>query len=136
MLGRFTSISLACAGLVGSVSGCKKEEPPPPLPTAAPVQTAPAPLQLKVEDAGVKLPPDAGVKKPKATGGGGGSSLKACCAALAQNANLQPTPEMKNAMQYAAAACNAAAAGGASLGQASGAIQAALRGAGLPAGCK
>jgi hypothetical protein len=136
MLGRFTSISLACVGLAGTLAGCKKEEPPPPLPTAAPVQTAPAPLVLKVEDAGVKLPPDAGVKKPKTGTGGGGSSLKACCNALAQNANLQPTPETKNAMQYAAAACNAAAAGGASLGSAMGVIQAALRGAGLPAGCK
>ena len=132
-LGRNTAITLACLGFMAF--GCKKEEPPPPLPTAAPVTTATAPLVLKPEDAGVKLPPDAGKPKPK-TGGGGGSSLKACCSALAQNANLQPTPEMKNAMQYAAAACNAAAAGGQSLGAMSGTIQAMLRGAGMPAGCK
>jgi hypothetical protein len=132
-LGRITVISVACAGF--AAQGCKKEEPPPPLPTAAPVVTTAAPLQLKAEDAGVKLPPDAGVKKKVGTGTGGGS-LSACCAALAQNATLQPTPEMKNALTYAAAACSAAAAQGKDKSSAMGLIMGALRGAGLPTACR
>ena len=131
-LGRLTCISVACAGLVAL--GCKKEEPPPPLPTAAPVTTSTAPLVLKPEDAGVKLPPDAGVKKTPGRGGGG-SSLKACCAALQQNSFSQPTEQMKQSMQMAAGVCNAAVAAGQGSG-ALGSIQAALRGAQMPAGCK
>lgn len=132
-LGRLTLISFACVGLLAL--GCKKEEPPPPLPTAAPVTTSTAPLILKPEDAGVKLPPpDAGAKK-KTGGGGGGSSLKACCAALQQNSHSQPTEQLKQQMQMAAGICNAAVAAGQGSG-ALGAIQAALRGAQMPSGCR
>ena len=59
--------------------------------------------------------------------GGGGSSLKACCAALRQNAKSAPPPNNQY-MEIAAAACES----GASLPV----IQSALRGAGMPAGCK
>lgn len=115
-------------------TGCKKDEPPPPLPSAAPVATAPAPLQLKPEDAGVKaLPVDAGKKKVAGKGGGGGG-LGPCCAALQQNAASAPPPT-NGYMLQAAAMCqtlNAQGAGKAAVGS----LLGLMRGAGLPAACK
>ena len=93
--------------------------------------TAPAPLQLKPEDAGVKAAPvDAGKKK---TGGGtGGGGIGPCCKALMQNAQSAPEPT-KTYMLQAGALCQASqGAGRAALGP----ILAALRGAGVPAACK
>ncbi len=124
----FSAVSLVLSTL--AVTGCKKDEPPPPLPSAAPVATAPAPLQLKPEDAGVKAPPvDAGKKK---TGGAGGGGIAACCKALMQNAQSAPEPT-KTYMLQAGAMCTATqGAGRAALGP----VLAALRGAGVPAACK
>jgi hypothetical protein len=125
-LGLGLVIPLAAASYV---VGCKKDEPPPPLPSAAPAAPAPTPtaaLELAPEDAGVvdaAEDADAGKK----VGTGGGSSLKACCAALRQNAKSAPPPNNQY-MELAAAACES----GASLPV----ITTALRGAGLPAGCK
>jgi hypothetical protein len=119
-------IPLAAASYV---VGCKKDEPPPPLPSAPPAAATPtpqAPVELVPEDAGVvdaAEDADAGKK----VGTGGGSSLKACCAALRQNAKSAPPPNNQY-MEIAAAACES----GASLPV----IQSALRGAGMPAGCK
>ena len=117
-------VTLAGVGYLG----CKKDEPPPPLPTPATASVAPtqtAPLELIPEDAGIAdAAEDADAAKK---GGGGGSSMKACCAALAQNAKSAPPPNNQY-MELAAAACES----GAGLP----AIQAALRGAGMPAGCK
>jgi len=96
---------------VALYSGCKKEEPPPPLPSAAPAATPSAPLVLAVEDAG-ELPDvadaDADAKK---VGGGSAASMKKCCAAVAQNAESAPEPT-KTYMKQLAAACMAAAGSG------------------------
>jgi len=130
-LGLIAKVSVVLASTV--VAGCKKDEPPPPLPTAQPVVAAPAPLQLKPEDAGVKLPPvDSGVKKKVGHGGGGG--LGPCCSALMQNAASAPPPTNGYMMQAAAAcqALNANGAGRAAIGQ----LLSMLHGAGMPAACK
>ncbi|HWA76403.1 MAG TPA: hypothetical protein VG937_28890 [Polyangiaceae bacterium] len=117
-------------------AGCKKDEPPPPLPSAAPVATTPPPptqpLELVPEVAPAPSA-SASAEPVKTGGGGGGSSLKKCCAALTQNAQSAPEPN-KTYMLQAAAICNAAV--GASGAIPSGAITAALRGAGMPTACK
>ena len=116
-----------------AVSGCKKEEPPPPLPTAAPVATAPpAPLQLKPEDAGMPKPAESA--KPTGTGHGTAGGLSACCAALQQNAASAPAPT-NGYMLQAAAACKAAVAAGNTAGIAA-MIRGLLQGAGMPSSCK
>lgn len=97
-------------GLV-AYTGCKKEEPPPPLPSAAPATTPSAPLVLEVEDAGAVedvVDADADAKK---VGGGSVASMKKCCAAVAQNAANAPEPT-KSYMSTLAGACMAAAAAG------------------------
>ena len=116
------------------VTGCKKDEPPPPLPSAAPIATAPpAPLQLRPEDAGVKAPPhDAGKKVGK--GGPGGGGLGPCCKALEQNAASAPPPN-NGYMLQAAQMCKALNAQGAPK-TAVNSLLGLLRGAGLPAACK
>lgn len=115
------------------LSGCKKEEPPPPLPAAQPTASQ-AVLELKAADAGVETI-DAAGPKPHGHGGGGKNPLSACCAALAQNANLAPEPT-KTYMMQAAAMCNAAAGAGQGLGSVAGMISGALKGAAMPAACK
>ena len=120
-------IPLAAASYV---VGCKMDEPPPPLPSAPPAAATPtpqAPVELVPEDAGVVDAADDADAGKKPGTGGGGSSLKACCAALRQNAKSAPPPNNQY-MEIAAAACES----GASLPV----IQSALRGAGMPAGCK
>ncbi|GMV19245.1 MAG: hypothetical protein AMXMBFR56_74690 [Polyangiaceae bacterium] len=91
-------------------SGCtKKDEPPPPLPSAAPVATPAAPLVLEVEDAGEDVSDaDADAKK---VGGGSSASMKKCCQAVSQNAESAPEPT-KTYMKQLAAACFAAAGSG------------------------
>src|SRR5262245_56358166 len=104
--------SAALAGALGaSLVGCRKDEPPPPLPTApkAPEPVAEAPLELKPEDAG--KPPEPAAAPPKATGKKASSGLAACCAALRQNAVSAPEPN-KGYMTYAAGICDMAAAQG------------------------
>lgn len=115
------------------VPGCKKDEPPPPLPSAAPEPTEQATLALEPEDAGVDADADA-AKKP--TGPyKPASSLKACCAALQQNSKSAPPPQ--NAyMSQAAAVCYSMVASGQGSGTALGAIRGALKGAGMPSSCQ
>jgi hypothetical protein len=129
------SLGLILAAVVGGFAGCKKDEPPPPMPSAAPAPT-PTPteaLQLVPEapivDAGAE-DADAGKKV-----GGGGQSLSKCCAALASNAALAPSPN-KEYLQAAAQACSIAVGAGASNAAVLSAVQGALRGAGMPASCK
>ena len=126
----------ALVGLLGaSLSACKKDEPPPPLPAAPPAAepvAAEAPLQLVPEDAGKPPEPAAA---PKATGTKSRSGLAACCKALRQNAESAPEPN-KGYMTYAAGICDMAAKSGQSKDSIVGAIRAALKGAGLPADCK
>ncbi len=93
-------------------SGCKKDEPPPPLPSAAPATTPSAPLVLAVEDA--TSPEDVAVDTGpdvRKVGGGSPASMKKCCQALAQNAENAPEPT-KSYMKQLAAACLAAAGSG------------------------
>jgi hypothetical protein len=123
----------------GMVAGCKKEEPPPPLPAAAPVTAAPAPLQLKPMDAGVKPPADAGAPKKGPHGGGGGGhagGLGACCAALQQNATMAADMTTKTVMIQAAAMCQAMAAQGKDKAAVAGTLNGILRGMGMPAPCR
>lgn len=91
-------------------SGCKKEEPPPPLPSAAPVNTPSAPLVLEIEDASPPVE-DADADAAKKVGGGSSASMKKCCQAVAQNAESAPEPT-KTYMKQMAAACFAAAGAG------------------------
>ncbi|HWO08959.1 MAG TPA: hypothetical protein VNN80_05745 [Polyangiaceae bacterium] len=124
-----------CGALVialASATGCKKDEPPPPLPEPAKVvETAEKPLELKPEDAGPpvqeKAPPKPTARKP------GGIAL--CCAALRQNAINAPEPN-KTYMLNAATACDMAAAVGKDKSSIVGQLTTALKGAGLPADCK
>ena len=145
MMSRLVSVACArvtSARIVPSVvlasalalPGCKKDEPPPPLPVEpAPSATVEQPLELKPEDAGVPPKP---VEKPK-TGGTGSSagSLQNCCAALTQNAASAPEPT-RTYMLQAAAMCTAAAASGKDKQSIVGVLTGALKGAGLPVACK
>jgi hypothetical protein len=115
-------------------TGCKKDEPPPPLPSAAPTAEPSAPLQLVVEDSGPDADADAEAGKP--TGPyKPAASLKACCAALAQNAENAPEPT-KSYMKTAAAGCYGAVAQGKDKGSILAIVRGALGGAGMPAACR
>jgi hypothetical protein len=139
---RFSPLTPFGAGLIfGAVllgfTGCKKEEPPPPMPSAAPAPT-PTPTEpltlvpeTPVVDAG---PEDAGAVH-HGTGSSGGAGLAKCCAALASNAALAPSPN-KEYLQAAAQACSIAVGAGASNAAVLATVQGALKGAGLPASCK
>lgn len=94
-----------------SSPGCKKDEPPPPLPSAAPAATeTSAPLTLEIEDAGEPVE-DAEAGPKKTYTGGSSASMKKCCQAVSQNAENAPEPT-KSYMKQLAAACFAAAAAG------------------------
>lgn len=123
--------ALSCA-LASSLAGCKKDEPPPPLPEPKVVDTAEAPLELKPEDAGAPV-----VEKPAVVKSGArkASGLAQCCAALKQNAANAPEPT-KGYMLYAAGVCDLAATQGKDKASAIGVITSALKGAGVPADCK
>lgn len=115
--------------LVGAATtGCKKDEPPPPLPSASPpaaaTPTQTAPIELVPEEIPV---PSASASATPPKGTGTGTSLKKCCAALRQNAASAPEPN-KTYMLNAATACD--------MGASIGALGGLLRGAGLPAACK
>jgi hypothetical protein len=130
-------LSLVVPLLAVQTTGCKKDEPPPPLPSAAPVATAAptAPVEL-VPEVPVAPPSASASASAKPTGGVSASgSLKKCCSALTQNAQSAPEPN-KTYMLQAAAVCNGAAAAGQASGAAFGMISAALRGAGMPTACK
>lgn len=127
--------SAAWIGVLGaSLLACPKDEPPPPLPAAPKVvePVAEAPLELKPEDAG-KPPEPAAAPKAAAHKASGG--LATCCAALRQNAVNAPEPN-KGYMTYAAGVCDLAATQGKDKASIVGAIQAALKGAGMPSACK
>ena|SRR5829696_5909966 len=119
--------------LVISSYGCKKDEPPPPLPSAPPAASTPAAPQT-LELAPEPVPSDsAEVKKP--VGGGSGSSLGKCCAALIQNSKSAPPPN-NTMMLQAGQACQAMVAAGSAAPQILNAVRAAMGGGALPAGCQ
>lgn len=135
-----TWLAPLCLGLTLPLSavlygGCKKDEPPPPLPSAAPATTPSAPLVLEVEDAG----DDGDAADGDADGPKGpfkpAASMKACCNALSQNAASAPPPTNMYLLS-AAAACNAAVVQGKDKSTISGIVAGALKGAGMPAACR
>jgi hypothetical protein len=131
----FGLIAPLCLAMAAA-TGCKKEEPPPPLPAPQAVTAAPAPLQLRPEDAGIKLPSaDAGGKKVVhgGGGGGGGGGLGPCCQALIQNSASQPEPQ-KTYMLQAGQMCKVFLAQGMGK-QVVGQLMGLLRGASMPAAC-
>lgn len=136
-----TWIAPLCLGLTLPLSmvlyaGCRKDEPPPPLPSAAPATTPSAPVELAVEDSGpdVEDASDADADAKKGTGVPA-SSMKACCNALAQNAASAPPPTNMY-MQAAAQACTAAVAQSKDKSTISGIVSGMLKGAAMPAACR
>src|SRR6188768_2745041 len=124
-------LGLLLSSLATGYLGCKKDEPPPPLPSAAPAPT-PTPteqLTLVPEDAGA--PVDAGEDADAGRKTGPGTSMSKCCAALASNAALAPSPN-KEYMLAAAQACSIAVGAGQGNAAVLAAVQGALRGAGMP----
>jgi len=123
-------VSLLATGYLG----CKKDEPPPPLPSAAPVVTAApaAPLELAPEEPVASAAPSATVK----AGGTGApaQSFAKCCAALTQNAASAPEPT-KTSLTTAAGICNSLVAAGKSGPGVVSAFQGLLRGVGMPSAC-
>jgi hypothetical protein len=117
-----------------SFVSCKKDEPPPPLPSAAPASEPPPPIALEPV---VTAEPDAGTAgaKPSGRGGKPSGNLKACCNALAQNAANAPEPNATY-MKQAAATCGVLAEQGKETGSAVAVLAGILRGAGMPASCK
>ena len=123
--------SILLAGTVFCIA-CKKDEPPPPLPSPKAETEPEAPLELKPEDAGlpaVEEKPKVGKVTRRSVG------LTQCCKALRQNAQNAPEPT-KGYMLYAAQLCDGAVAQGQGQATAVGMIRAALKGAGMPADCK
>ena len=127
-------LGLLVSSLAAGYMGCKKDEPPPPLPSAAPaaVPTPTAPLELAPEEVPVASA-SASVKKP--TGGGApAQSFAKCCSALTQNAASAPEPT-KTSLTQAAGMCNSLVAAGKSGPGVISAIQGLLRGVGMPSAC-
>ncbi|MEI9938543.1 MAG: acyltransferase [Pseudomonadota bacterium] len=126
-------LGLLVSCLATGYMGCKKDEPPPPLPSAAPaaVPTPTAPVELVPEE-----PPaasaSASVKKP--TGGVPAQSFAKCCSALTQNAASAPEPT-KTSLTQAAGMCNSLVAAGKTGPGVVSAIQNLLRGVGMPSAC-
>lgn len=114
--------------------GCKKDEPPPPLPTAAAPTAEPSPV-LAIEPV-PELPPDAGAPVKKGVGGvAPAANIQACCNALAQNAASAPEPTATY-MKQAAATCGVLAQQGKDKGTLVAVLAGVLKGAGMPAACK
>jgi hypothetical protein len=129
---------IACGFLVPALvssTGCKKDEPPPPLPSAPPAASTPAAVATTLDLAPEPVPSaSAEVKKPTGTGVAG-PSLKKCCDALAQNSKSAPPPN-NTLMLQASQACNVAVAAGAATPAVMAAVRAAMGGASLPPGCQ
>ena len=126
-------LGLVVSSLATGYMGCKKDEPPPPLPSAAPaaVPTPTAPVELVPEEVPVASA-SASVKKPG--GGAPAQSFAKCCSALTQNAASAPEPT-KTTLTQAAGMCNSLVAAGKSGPGVVSAIQGALRGIGMPSAC-
>jgi hypothetical protein len=126
--------------IAGGSSGCGSKEtdgttgapaPPPPPPT--PTQTT---VMTPEEDAGapVDASDDADADAPKPTGNFDPTGIKACCAALAQNAASAPLDQKPMYLQ-AAAVCQGLVnnpQGRQALSQ----LRGILRGANMPSSCK
>ena len=126
-------LGLLVSSLAAGYMGCKKDEPPPPLPSAAPVAApAPTPELVLAEEPVASAAP---VESAKKVGGGApAQSFAKCCAALTQNAANAPEPT-KTSLTQAAGICNSLVAAGKSGPGIVSAIQGLLRGVGMPSAC-
>ena len=117
-----------------SYIGCKKDEPPPPLPSAAPaaIPTPTAPLDLAPEEPVASAAPIDSAKKVGT--GAPAQSFAKCCAALTQNAASAPEPT-KTTLTQAAGVCTSLVAAGKTGPGIVSAIQGLLRGVGMPSAC-
>ena len=126
-------LGLLVSSLATGYLGCKKDEPPPPLPSAAPTR---CPRPPRRSSSYPKTEPvasaSASVKKPG--GGAPAQSFAKCCAALTQNAASAPEPT-KTSLTQAAGICNSLVAAGKSGPGVVSAIQGLLRGVGMPSAC-
>jgi hypothetical protein len=122
-------VSLLATGYMG----CKKDEPPPPLPSAAPaaVPTPTAPLELAPEEPVASASAEPVKKVGTAVPA---QSFAKCCAALTQNAASAPEPT-KTSLTTAAGICNSMVAAGKSGPGIVSAFQGLLRGVGMPSAC-
>jgi hypothetical protein len=116
-----------------AIQGCKKDEPPPPMPVdkEEPPATPATVVLTPIEDAGDE--DGDGDAKPVGRGTYVGN-LAACCAALQGNAASAPPPQ-NIYYQSAAAYCNGANKSGQSA-SAVNTIRGMLRGANLPSSCR
>jgi len=123
-------VSLLATGYMG----CKKDEPPPPLPSAAPAAapTPTEPLAILPEEPIASAAPVDSAKKPGV--GVPAQSFAKCCAALTQNAASAPEPT-KTSLTTAAGICNSMVAAGKSGPGIVSAVQGLLRGVGMPSAC-
>ncbi len=129
---------LAPLVMAGGCDRCSKpkDEAPPPLPPTTASVTATPTTTLTIEDAGEAVSDAADADAAKKPGPYvPAASLKACCAALAQNAANAPPPTSVYLLQ-AAAACNAAVAQGKDKASVIGIVSGALKGAGMPGACR
>jgi hypothetical protein len=120
--------------LTAGFAGCKKDEPPPPLPSAAPaaVPTPTAPLELAPEEPVASASASATAKP---TGGyAPATSFAKCCAALSQNAASAPEPT-KTSLTTAAGMCTSMVKAGQTGPGIVSAVQGLLRGVGMPSAC-
>ena len=126
-------LGVLVSSLAAGYVGCKKDEPPPPLPSAAPaaIPTPTAPLELAPEPVASVAP----IESAKKVGTGvPAQSFAKCCAALTQNAASAPEPT-KTSLTQAAGMCNSLVAAGKSGPGIVSAIQGLLRGVGMPSAC-
>jgi hypothetical protein len=119
-------VSVLTTGYVG----CKKDEAPPPLPSAAPAAapTPTAPVELVPEEPVASAAPVDSAKKVGT--GAPAQSLAKCCSAMLQNAASAPEPT-KTTLTNAAATCSAMV----KAGQGATTIANFLRGFGVPVTC-
>ena len=114
-----------------ALTSCKKDEPPPPLPTA-PSQAAAPPQQVELQPLAEAVPDAGAPATVKKAGVASKPSIAACCAALEQNAASAPEPNATY-MKQAAAFCKSQ---GAANPQIVAILQGILKGANLPTTCK
>ena len=141
-----TSLIVALFSLsLAVVAGCPKDDnQPPPIPSSAPTPVLPTPPPTQVEivaevDAGAPVEDAAAAAKKVTARPADVAGLKACCAAIKQNAASMPPPNNIYA-ESAAAVCQglvaATASGAVSKTVALSQINAALKGAGMPPACR
>jgi hypothetical protein len=119
-----------------ATTGCKKDEPPPPLPTATTPVAAPTPttpVEIVPDPEPSAAPSASAIKKTGGTGAPA-QSFASCCSALLQNAASAPEPN-KTYLTTAANMCSSMVAAGKSGPGLVGTLQGLLRGAGMPSAC-